>query len=92
LTALQEVEDNLLLAEQLQQQTQLQQEALTAAQRNLEIVTDQYKAGTVSFLNVVIAQNAALNSEISLLSSRNRQLAAVNQLLKNIAGRWTPAS
>lgn len=92
LTALQEVEDNLLLADQLQQQTKLQEEALTAAQRNLEIVNDQYRAGTVSYLNVVTAQNAALTSEISLLSSRNRQLAAVNQLLKNIAGRWTPAS
>lgn len=92
LTALQEVEDNLLLADQLQQQTKLQEEALTAAQRNLEIVTDQYRAGTVSYLNVVTAQNAALTSEISLLSSRNRQLAAVNQLLKNIAGRWTPVN
>lgn len=92
LTALQEVEDNLLLADQLQQQTKLQEEALTAARRNLEIVNDQYRAGTVSYLNVVTAQNAALTSEISLLSSRNRQLAAVNQLLKNIAGRWTPAS
>ncbi len=91
LTALQEVEDNLLLADQLQQQTKLQEEALAAAQRNLEIVMDQYRAGTVSYLNVVTAQNAALTSEISLLNARNRQLAAVNVLLKNIAGRWTPA-
>jgi outer membrane protein TolC len=40
---------------------------------------------------VATAQAAALNSESSLLSVRNRQLAAVNQLLKNIAGRWQPA-
>ncbi|MDM4767979.1 efflux transporter outer membrane subunit [Pelomonas sp. SE-A7] len=91
LTALQEVEDNLVLADHLQQQTALQQQALLAAQRNLEIVTEQYRAGTVSFLNVVTAQTAALNSEQTLLSSRNRQLAAVNLLLKNIAGRWEPA-
>ena len=38
-----------------------------------------------------IAQTALLNSESSLLSVRNRQLAAVNQLLKNIAGRWEAA-
>ena len=91
LVALQEVEDNLVLADQLQREAQLQAEALQAARRSLEITTDQYRAGTVSFLSVVIAQTAVLNSESSLLSVRNRQLAAVNQLLKNIAGRWEAA-
>lgn len=88
LTAVQEVEDNLVLADQLQKESQLQDEALQAAQRNLEITLDQYRAGTVSYLNVATAQTAALTSESSLLAVRNRQLAAVNQLLKNIAGRW----
>ena len=91
LTALQEVEDNLVLADQLQREAQLQDEALQTARRNQEIVLDQYRAGTVSYLNVVIAQTAVLTSESSLLSVRNRQLAAVNQLLKNIAGRWEGA-
>ena len=90
LTALQDVEDNLVLADQLQKEAQLQDEALQAAQRNLEITLDQYRAGTVSYLNVVTAQTAALTSQSSLLAVRNRQLAAVNQLLKNIAGRWEP--
>jgi len=91
LTALQEVEDNLVLADQLQDEAQLQQEALDAAQRNVEITLAQYRSGTVSYLNVVTAQTAAMTSESSLLSVRNRQLAAINQLLKNIAGRWEPA-
>jgi NodT family efflux transporter outer membrane factor (OMF) lipoprotein len=88
LTALQEVEDNLVLANELQVEAQLQREALAAAQRNLEITLEQYRAGTVSYLNVVVAQTLALNSESNLLGVRSRQLAAVNQLLKNIAGRW----
>jgi NodT family efflux transporter outer membrane factor (OMF) lipoprotein len=91
LTALQEVEDNLVLAEQLEQEATWQAEAVQAAQKNLEITLAQYRAGTLSYLNVVVAQTAALGSESSLLSVRNRQLAAVNQLLKNIAGRWQPA-
>lgn len=91
LTALQEVEDNLVLSDQLQREAQLQGEALQAAERNLEITRDQYRAGTVSYLSVVIAQTAALSSESNLLTVRNRLLSAVNQLLKNIAGRWTPA-
>lgn len=88
LIALQEVEDNLVLADQLQAQARLQQEALVYAQRNLEITQDQYRVGTVSYLNVVTAQTSALESERSLLEVRIRSLGAVNQLLKNIAGRW----
>ena len=38
LTALQEVEDNLVVVDQLDAELQLQREALVAAQRNLEIV------------------------------------------------------
>jgi len=88
LTALQEVEDNLVLADQLQQQAQLQAEALEAAQRNLQITLEQYKAGTIGYLNIVVAQVLALNNESSLIVLQSRQLEAVNQLLKNIAGRW----
>jgi NodT family efflux transporter outer membrane factor (OMF) lipoprotein len=91
LVALQEVEDNLVLSVELQGEARLLEEALQSARRNLEITLEQYRAGTVSYLNVVIAQAAALNSEANLLGVRNRQLAAVNQLLKNIAGRWEPA-
>lgn len=88
LTALQEVEDNLVLARALEDEARLQQAAVQAARRNLEITEDQYKAGTVSYLNIVTSQASLLNAENSLNSVKNRQLAAVNQLLKNIAGRW----
>lgn len=88
LTALQEVEDNLVLARQLQQEAELQQQALQSAQQNLQIAQDQYRAGTVGYLNVVAAQASALGAESALLAARNRQLAAVNTLMKNIAGRW----
>jgi NodT family efflux transporter outer membrane factor (OMF) lipoprotein len=91
LTALQEVEDNLVLAHQLQLEQASQAAALQAAQRNLQITLDQYQAGTVSYLNVVSAQTAALSSESSLLAVRNRQLATVNVLLKNLAGPWQAA-
>ena len=91
LVALQEVEDNLVLADQLARESQVQREALQAAKMNLDITLEQYRAGTVSYLNVVSAQTAALTTENSLLIVQNRQLAAVNQILKNIAGRWAPA-
>lgn len=88
LLALQEVEDNLVLSDRLQAQSALQLEALAHAQRNLEITQEQYRVGTVSYLNVVTAQTTALSSERTLLDLRARELNAVNQLLKNVAGKW----
>ncbi len=88
LTALQEVEDNLVIAASLQEEIVLQTDALAAAQRNLEITNNQYKAGTVSYLNVVTAQATALSAERTLLDVQNRRLGAITQLLKNLAGRW----
>lgn len=91
LSALQEVEDNLVLADRLRQEIELQREAFGFAQRNLEITQEQYRVGTVSYLSVVTAQTTALASERTLLDVRARQLNAAGLLLKNIAGRWDPA-
>jgi NodT family efflux transporter outer membrane factor (OMF) lipoprotein len=88
LTALQEVEDNLVIGASLEEEISLQTDALTAAQRSLEIANNQYQAGIVSYLNVVTAQATALGAERTLLEVRNRRLAAITQLLKNLAGRW----
>jgi NodT family efflux transporter outer membrane factor (OMF) lipoprotein len=90
LTAFQEVEDNLVQFAESGAAVALQRDAFEAAERNLQIVLDQYRAGTVSFLNVSSAQASALSAEGNLLSSRNRQLVAANLLLKNLGGRLPP--
>ena len=87
LQGLQEVQDNLVAAYQLQLQSQAQAQALQAAQRNLSISEAQYAAGTVSYLNVVTAQTAALSAERSVLDIQSRRVLAVTQLMKNLAGR-----
>jgi len=88
LTGLQEVEDNLILASRLADEVRAQTNAWQSSERTLEITMDQYRAGTVSYLNVIAAQSAAFNSELNLLTARTRELAAVSVLLKNIGGRW----
>lgn len=88
LTALQEVEDNLTAAAALAQEEQLQREAMAAAQRALDVVENQYRAGTVGYLNVLTAQTTVLSSQRSLIDVKSRRLSAVNALLKNVAGRW----
>ena len=88
LTALQEVEDNLVLARHLADEVTSQDAAWQSSVKTLEIVTAQYRAGTVGYLNVTAAQSAALASEITLLSAKTRALTANSVLLKNLAGRW----
>ena len=92
LTAMQEVEDNLVAAASLQEESVLQSDALQAARRSLEISNNQYRAGTVSYLNVVTAQTTELSAERTALDIQNRRLAATAQLLKNLAGRWNAGS
>lgn len=88
LTAFQEVEDNLVAASQLQDQAQALSESLAAAQRNLTLTQEQYKAGTVSYLNVVQAQTTALTAERSLLDVQSRRVLALTVLMKNVAGAY----
>ncbi|QIL44422.1 efflux transporter outer membrane subunit [Acidovorax sp. HDW3] len=92
LTALQEVEDNLSAASALAQQQQRQQQALVAAQQALQVAQNQYRAGTVAYLNVLSAQTQVLTTERSLLDVRNQRLVAVGTLLKNLGGQWPQAS
>lgn len=88
LSAFQEVEDNLVAASQLQEQAQALSESLVAAQRNLTLTQEQYKAGTVSYLNVVQAQTTALSAERSLLDVQSRRVLALTVLMKNVAGAY----
>ncbi len=88
LTAMQELEDNLVAAAQLALQAQVQAQALQAARRNLSITEAQYRAGAVSYLAVVTAQTSELSAERGLIDVQTRRLVAINALLKNLAGRW----
>ena len=88
LTAFQEVEDNLVAASQLQDQAQALQESWQAAQRNLSLTQEQYKAGTVSYLNVAQAQTSALTAQRSWLDVQSRRVLALNVLMKNLAGAY----
>lgn len=90
ITALQEVEDNLVAASNLAQEQQVQIDALAAAQKSLTVANNQYKAGIVAYLNVLSAQTTVLSAQNNLINVQNRRLTAVNTLLKNVAGRWEP--
>jgi len=88
LQAFQEVEDSLVALRILADQEGVQREVLAAARISLDIVTLQYKAGTVSYLDVIQAQTTVLQSEQAVLSLRGRRLGATVALLRAIGGDW----
>jgi NodT family efflux transporter outer membrane factor (OMF) lipoprotein len=90
LAAMQEVEDNLVQATNLRDNLTLQADAVEAAARSLSIAENQYRAGTVSYLNVVSAQTTTLAAERSQLDAQHRRLVALAQLAKNLGGHWEP--
>ena len=91
LTGFKEVEDNLAALRILEQEAEVQDEALQFARQSLAIVNNQYKAGTVSYLNVVTAQATALTSERTAVDILNRRLAASVLLIKALGGGWSAA-
>ena len=88
LTGFQEVEDNLAALRILEEEARAQEEAVKAARQSVAVAINQYKAGTVSYLNVIVAQTAALNNEITALGILNRRMAASVLLIKALGGGW----
>src|SRR5262249_28315365 len=56
LTGFQEVEDNIAALRILEQEAQVQADAVKAAQDSVTLTTNQYQAGIVSYLKGVVAQ------------------------------------
>ncbi len=88
LAALQEVEDNLAALRILEDEARLQNEAVRAARESLEQTTNQYRAGTVSYLNVITAQATLYNAQRTELEVRGRQLTANVTLISALGGGW----
>lgn len=88
LTAFQNVEDNLASLRILKDEAAVQNAATAAARKALEVTMNQYKAGTVNYLNVVTAQTTALTNERAELTITNSRLLATVQLIAALGGGW----
>ncbi len=91
LTGFQEVEDNLATLRILEQEAQIQDEAVDSARKSLEFALNQYKEGTVNYLAVNLAQTTALTNERTAVTILNRRMAASVLLIKALGGGWDPA-
>ena len=88
LAAFQSVEDNLAALRILEQEAKVQEEAVQAARESLRLTSNQYKAGTVDYLGVVVVQAAQLSNERSAVTIYGQRLLASVSLIKALGGGW----
>jgi NodT family efflux transporter outer membrane factor (OMF) lipoprotein len=91
LTAFQQVEDNLAALRILSQEVQQQDRAVNAAQRNLQVANDRYRAGIDPYLNVITAQTTLLTNQQAAVNLRREQMTASVQLIEALGGGWDAA-
>jgi len=88
LTGFQQVEDNIAALRILESEAQVQDEAVKAAQQTVAVFTNQYKAGIVNYLAVIVAQTAALTNERAAITIRGNRFNAAVLLIKALGGGW----
>jgi NodT family efflux transporter outer membrane factor (OMF) lipoprotein len=88
LTAFQDVEDNLASLRILANEIVIQQQAVQSAQQALAIVNNQYKAGTVGYVNVLTAQTTAFTAEQKLANIAGQRMVSSVGLVKALGGGW----
>jgi len=89
LTAFQDVEDNLASSNYFSRQYEFRRVASESADETEQLTLNQYKAGTVNYTDVVVAQTAALDARRSLAAiALSRQTAAVS-LITTLGGGWS---
>jgi NodT family efflux transporter outer membrane factor (OMF) lipoprotein len=92
LTAFQEVEDSLAVLRILNDEAQAQQAAVAAAEHSLQLSTNRYKGGVVSYLEVTTAQSTALADQRAAVDILRRRMTASVSLIKALGGGWSSAS
>ena len=88
LTAFQDVEDNLASQRILAREIVVQRQAVDSARQALAIVTNEYRAGTVGYVNVLTAQTTAFAAEQKLANIAGQRMVSSVGLVKALGGGW----
>jgi NodT family efflux transporter outer membrane factor (OMF) lipoprotein len=92
LNAFREVQDDVTGLAVLEQANQSQQLAVDASRRTLDIASNRYVGGLVSYLDVVNAQQNLLNNEQELAVIHGQRLVTSVLLIKALGGGWDASS
>lgn len=88
LTAYQDVENSLVALRQLDSEHQSQAAAANAANRALTQANYRYKEGLTNYLDVVIAENIALQARLANINIITRRQTESVLLIKALGGGW----
>jgi multidrug efflux system outer membrane protein len=88
LVAFQEVEDGLSDLRLLAAQADILTSAVASSGGASRLSIIRYKAGLVSYIEVIDSQRTQLDSEISLTQARADRLSATVQLIRALGGGW----
>jgi NodT family efflux transporter outer membrane factor (OMF) lipoprotein len=92
LTGFQQVEDNLAALRILDNEAQVQDRAVVAAQKYLELANARYTGGVTSYLEVTTAQSAALSDELTAVAILGRRMVDAVTLVQALGGAWDRSS
>ena len=83
-----EVENYLVQLKVYEDEAAVRQEALDAARHSLRLTQNQYKAGLIAYIDVVVVQATALSNERTVLNILQSRLIASVQLIAALGGGW----
>ncbi|MEN5043738.1 efflux transporter outer membrane subunit [Pseudomonas koreensis] len=83
-----EVENYLVQLKVYEDEAAVRQEALDAARDSLRLTQNQYKAGLIAYIDVVVVQATALSNERTVLNILQSRLIASVQLIAALGGGW----
>ena len=89
LVAFGDVENRLAGVQHLSDQAAAQDRAVATARRAAELAGERYRAGIVSYLEVVDANREAFQAERARAQLTGQRLAASVQLIQALGGGWT---
>jgi outer membrane protein TolC len=82
------VEDNLAALRILESEAAILDQAVKAATRSVLVSTEQYKGGTVNYLQVITTQTIAVQDQKSAVDLLTRRMTATVQLIQALGGGW----
>jgi NodT family efflux transporter outer membrane factor (OMF) lipoprotein len=91
LSAFQQAEDEYAALRILADQAKAQESAVAAAREAERVINNQYKAGTVAYTSVIVAENTALGDAETAVNIRQSRLVASVALIQALGGGWDAA-
>ncbi len=86
--AFEDVEDQLASLRILEQEAQVEQNAVTAAQQSFSLSNARYKGGVANYLEVLLAEQTLLQDQVTAINIQSRQFAASVSLVRALGGGW----